>query len=225
MKSAACLAGLALCLAHAAIGCKADPTPYTFTDGGAATPATKGTIVKVDFDATPPGTGTPPDFTHVLGDWTVEQEGSNRILAQTAAFEDPDFPRLILRGTSFTNVHVKARCSMRGGGTDRACGITWRGKDSDNYYVARANALEANVNLYRVVANDRQQFGGKGVTVTSNDWHTLEAFMEGTRIRIVWDGEEIVVADDATFPAAGKVGVWTKSDSVTAFDDLEATEL
>lgn len=217
--------GLVSFLAVAAMGCKADPTPYTFTDGGSAATATKGKVVKLDFEATPPATGTPPDFAHVLGSWAVEQEGSNRILAQTADLEDPDFPRLILRGTSFTNVHIKARCSMRGGDSDRACGITWRGKDSDNYYIARANALEDNVNLYRVVANDRQQFGTKGLTVTSNDWHTIEAFMEGAHIRIVWDGQEVIVADDATFPGGGKVGLWTKADSVTAFDDLEATEL
>lgn len=225
MKSAWVVVGLASSLAFAALGCKADPTPYTFTDGGPATPATKGKVVKLDFGATPPATGTPPEFAHVLGNWTVEQEGDNRVLAQTGAFEEPDFPRLLLRSTSFTNVHVKVRCSMRGGSTDRACGIMWRAKDSDNYYVARANALEDNVNLYRVVANDRQQIAGGGAKVTSNDMHRLEAFMEGAHIRIVWDGGDIVVADDATFPAGGKVGVWTKADSVTAFDDFEATEL
>ncbi|MDB4934252.1 MAG: hypothetical protein JWP87_1224 [Labilithrix sp.] len=218
------LATLAL-LGVAAVACAADPTPYTFTDGGASTPAVKGTARKVDFEELSLGKGTPAPFAHVLGDWTIEQENGHRVLAQIGELEDPDFPRLLLRDTAFTNVHVKVRCSMRGGSTDRACGIIWRAKDSDNYYVARANALEDNVNVYRVVANDRQQLGGAGMSVTSNDWHTLEAFMEGAHIRVVWDGHEVVSVDEGTFPAGGKVGVWTKADSVTAFDDLEATEL
>lgn len=217
--------GAVLGTCAAVIGCKADPTPYQFTDGGAATPAARGQTLKLDFEATAPGTGTPAELAHVLGDWTVEEQDGHRILAQTGAFEDPDFPRVLARSMEFTNVHVKVRCSMRGGSTDRACGITWRAKDSDNYYVARANALEDNVNLYRVVSNDRRQLTGGGVTVTSHEWHTLEAFMEGAHIRVAWDGKEIAVADDATFPTGGKVGVWTKADSVTAFDDFEATEL
>jgi hypothetical protein len=205
--------------------CKADPTPYAFTDGGPTSAAAKGTARKVDFEELTPGSGTPAPFAHVLGEWTVEEENGHRVLAQVGEFEDPDFPRLLLRDSAFTDVHVKVRCSMRGGSTDRACGILWRAKDSDNYYVARANALEDNVNFYRVVANDRQQVGGTGTPVSSNDWHTLEAFMEGTHVRVVWDGHEVFAGDDATFPAGGKVGVWTKADSVTAFDDLEVTEL
>ncbi len=208
-----------LLLAAAAIGCKADPTPYAATDGGPHTPVAKGVTRKMDFETSAPG-ARPTELAHVLGDWAVEGEPGQRVLAQTGEFEEPDFPRLLLRETSFTNVHVKVRCSMRGGDTDRACGTMWRAKDSDNYYIARANALEDNVTLYRVVANDRQQFGSKGLTVTSNDWYTLEAFMEVAHIRIVWDGREVIVADDSVFPAGGKVGVWTKADSVTYFDDL-----
>jgi hypothetical protein len=215
--------GLGSCLLIAAVGCKADPTPYQFTDGGPDTPATKGKAVKLDFEAVSPGT-TPAELVHVLGDWAVQQEEGQRVLAHTGSFEDPDFPRLLLKDVAFTNVHVKVRCSMRGGDIDRACGVLWRAKDSDNYYVTRANAREDNVNLYRVVANDRQQFASKSIGVSPNAWHTLEAIMEGAHVRIVWDGQEIMAADDTTF-AKGKAGIWTKSDSNTAFDDFEATEL
>jgi hypothetical protein len=217
--------GLVSCVVVASLGCKADPTAYAFTDGGSATPAAKGETLTLDLEASALGRAVPPEFAQVLGTWNVEEENGHRFIAQVGELEEPDFPRLLARGKAFRNVHVKVRCSMRAGDTDRACGLMWRAKDSDNYYVARANALEDSVNVYRVVANDRQQFGGKSLTVTSNVWHTLEAFMEGAHIRVLWDGQEVVSADDATFPDGGKVGVWTKADSVTAFDDLEATEL
>lgn len=157
-----------LVLAAAVIGCNADPTPYTFTDGGPDTPAAKGVTKKMDFENVAPG-AQPAELDHVLGDWVVEGAPGNRVLAQTGEFEDPDFPRLLMRDTSFKNVHVKVRCSMRAGDTDRACGIMWRAKDSDNYYITRANALESNVTLYRVVANDRQSFANVSIGVSSND--------------------------------------------------------
>jgi hypothetical protein len=75
-----------------------------------------------------------------------------------------------------------------------------------------------------VVAGDRQQFAAADLPVQAHDWHTLEATAEGTRIRISFDGKEIISADDGTF-AMGKVGLWTKADSITSFDDFEATEL
>jgi hypothetical protein len=223
MKRITSLVGLSF-LVLGAIACKADPTPYDFTDGGPAVPATKGQTMKLDFETAQPN-GLPGDFAHVLGNWRVEQEPGVRFLAQVGEYGDPDFPRLLVRGTTFTNVHVKVRCAMRAGDTDRACGILWRAKDSDNYYVARANALEDNVNLYKVVNNDRVQFAGAGLGVSSSEWHTLEIFHEGSHIRLLWDMKEVAAADDSSFPAGGKVGVWTKADSVTAFDDFEATEL
>jgi hypothetical protein len=209
--------------AVALAACSASETPFTMTDGGADTPAAKGQPKKVDFESASPG-ALPGDFAHVLGDWTVEATSGGKILRQVGEFETPDFPRVILKDVSFTNVHVKVRCSMEDGDTDRACGIMFRVKDSSNYYVTRANTLENNVRLYRVVNGDRQQFAGIDVPVQAHDWHTLEGFAEGTKLRVVFDGKEILSSEDSTF-SAGKVGLWTKADSITSFDDFEATEL
>jgi hypothetical protein len=198
-------------------------SPYTMTNGGADNPAPKGVPQKIDFEAAPAG-GLPADFAHVLGDWTVEQSNGTKILKQTGEFETDDFPRIILKDLAFTNVHVKVRCAMHDGDTDRACGIMFRVRDSDNYYITRANTLEDNVRLYRVVGGDRQQFANADLPVQAHDWHTLEAFAEGTKLRVLYDGREIISAEDATF-ASGKVGLWTKADSITSFDELEATEL
>ncbi len=99
----------------------------------------------------------------------------------------------------------------------------FRFRDPDNYYVARANALEDNVNLYRVVNGSRRQIKGWNGKVSANTWHTLAIEARGDRLQVLWEGKPIIDATDDTFKDAGKVGVWTKADSVTYFDALTAT--
>ena len=196
---------------------------YTMTTGGADTPAKKGEVRKLDFENAAAGQ-LPPELIHVLGDWSVVQAGGTKLLKQTGDYHTDDFPRVVMKDVTFTNVHVKVRCNMSDGSTDQACGLMWRFKDSDNYYIARANALEGNVRLYKVINGDRQQFDSKTTPVAGDEWHTLEAFMEGAHIKIVWNGETIMEKDDTQL-ATGKVGLWTKADSITSFDDFEATEI
>jgi hypothetical protein len=215
-RSLFALVGLAL------TGCS-PTTDYTMTNGGANNPAVKGEVHRLDFEASTPG-ALPPELVHVLGDWRVGPGPDGRFLEQTGDFHSADFPRVILKDLTFTNVHVKVRCSMREGDDDRACGLMWRLQNSDNYYLTRANALEDNVRLYKVVDGDRNEMASKDTKVTPNDWHTLEAFNEAGHIRIVWDGQTVIEKDDGQFQS-GKVGLWTKADSVTSFDDFEATEL
>ena len=143
-------------------------------------------------------------------------------MRQLGSFGDPDFPRIIVEDLTFADLTVRVRCKPERGGTDRACGLMFRLKDSDDYYVTRANALEANVRLYRVVHGDRQQFASADLPVTSGEWHTLEAHARGSSLTVKWDDKQVISATDDTFQR-GKIGLWTKADSVTAFDDLEAT--
>jgi hypothetical protein len=126
-----------------------------------------------------------------------------------------------MKDLSFTDLSVKVRCKPESGSTDQACGLIFRARDSDNYYIARANALENNVRLYRVVGRDRQQFGSADTQVKAGEWHTLEATARGAALTIRWDGAEVITQTDSTF-ASGKIGLWTKADSITSFDDLEA---
>ena len=97
--------------------------------------------------------------------------------------------------------------------------------DRDNYYVVRANALEDNVRLYRVIKGDRQQFAGADVKVPSGAWQELRLVVRGNRFEVFLAGKSLYAATDATFPAAGRVALWTKADSVTAFDDLRIVAL
>jgi hypothetical protein len=199
-------------------------SPTRFTDGGPEMAPEPGKTYRVSFDE---GSGFPDAMSNVLGDWSRAAEASApsppNVLRQTGEYHNADFPRVLLNHLTFTNSTVRVRCRPESGETDRACGLLFRARDSDNYLLTRANALEGNVRFYRVVGGSRMQLASANRKVTSGAWHTLEAEARGEDVVIRWDGEEVLRSRDATF-ARGKVGLWTKADSVTAFDDLEVVE-
>jgi hypothetical protein len=199
----------------AAAAC-AQETPTKFTDGGEDMPAVPGVLESWTFDDEAQGT-LPGDFAEVLGDWRVEQGE----LHQRGEYGGPDFPRVILRHLTYADATVRVRCFLESGETDQACGLMFRVVDSENYLLTRANALEDNVRLYRIVDGNRQQFASASLEVTSRAWHELEVTMDGAELRVAWNGTEVLSASDATF-TNGKVGLWTKADAITRFDDLEA---
>lgn len=200
-----------------AAACAADPTPTEFTDGGEDVPAESGRTYRWSFEGDAPG-ALPDDFIRVLGDWRVD-EGA---LAQLGEFEDPDFPRVLIRDLTFTDFVFRARCRAESGETDQVCGLLFRATDSENYFITRANVLESNLRLYRVIDGDRQQLASVDLAWSAGDWHQLEVTARGTSIAIAWDGEVKLEAEDSSF-ARGKLGLWTKADSISRFDDLEAT--
>jgi hypothetical protein len=183
----------------------------------------------VSLASAKPG-GMPDGFTSELtgrgaqGHWEVIQEPSapgGRVFAQTSA--DPTdyrFPLAVYQDVTATNVDVTVRFKAVSGRGDRAGGIAVRVSDSNNYYVLRANALEDNVNFYRVVKGSRREIHGVGNRVSSGEWHTLGLRAEGDRFTIFFDGKQLFVVQDDTFPGAGKIALWTKADSVTQFSDL-----
>ena len=198
-------------------------TPTQFTTGGANTSADKGKSYLWSFDAA--AGGLPADLFSVLGQWKVEGDGgapsAPNVLRQSGSYHAGDFPRALVKDLVFADATVAVRCRPEAGSTDQACGLMFRLTDSDNYYVVRANALEGNVNLYHVIGGNREQFAGADTPVASAAWHTLEAAARGTSLSVKWDGAQVITASDATF-ASGRIGLWTKADSRTAFDDLTA---
>jgi hypothetical protein len=207
------------------LGACQKPTPTTLTNGGGDVPAEKGRAYRWSFDDAV-ADALPADFIPVLGNWKVEKDdaapSAPNVLRQSGQYKDPDFPRIVVKDLTFTDLTLRVRCRPEAGGIDRACGLMFRLKDSDNYYITRANALEGNVRLYHVVNGDREQFANADLNVTASEWHTLEAIAHGSSFTIKWDGVAVINASDSTF-AKGKIGLWTKADSITAFDDLEAT--
>ncbi len=126
---------------------------------------------------------------------------------------------------SARNVDVVVRFKAVGGTVDQAGGIAVRLATPDDYYVVRANALEDNVRLYRVVNGSRQQIKGINTKVAANQWHTLGLRAEGDRFTVSFDGKPLFTAGDKTFANPGKVALWTKADSVTHFDKISITAL
>ena len=97
--------------------------------------------------------------------------------------------------------------------------------DANNYYVARANALEDNIRFYRVVGGNRQQLASANGKVKSGEWRTLTLRAEGEKFTVSSEGQPLFTVSDKTFSGAGKVGLWTKADSVTNFDQIEINAL
>ena len=106
------------------------------------------------------------------------------------------------------------------GRDDQAGGIVWRWKDKDNYYVARANALENNVSLYYTARGIRKTLKYVDAPVSAGHWHTLRVDFAGTAISVSLDGKRYIDFADDHIAGSGAVGVWTKADSVTAFSEF-----
>jgi hypothetical protein len=148
------------------------------------------------------------------------------VLAETSGDRTSDrFPLAILKGFEAKDVEVKVRFKPISGKVDQAAGLMVRVRDEDNYYIARANALEDNVRLYKVVDGKRRQFAGVDVEVPKDQWQELGLRVEGDRLMVSLDGKELFSATDRTFAEAGRVGLWTKADSLTHFDGLVARRL
>ncbi len=158
----------------------------------------------------------------VMADPTASSKPN--VVAQTSTdTTDYRFPLLIADEGSFKDLELSVRFKAVSGEVDRAGGLVFRLKDANNYYIVRANGLEDNYRLYHVVAGNRRQFAGANFKVTSGEWHELKVECIGNKIICYYDGAKKIEATDDTFKDAGKVGLWTKADSVTYFDDLRVT--
>jgi hypothetical protein len=130
------------------------------------------------------------------------------------------FPWCVRRGTSIEDGFVEVRFKALAGSEDQAGGVVWRWKDGDNYYVARANALENNVSLYYTQNGRRITIKYVDAPVAAKAWHTLRVEFSGSRISVALNGKTYIDLQDEHIKGAGAVGLWTKADSVTAFDDF-----
>jgi hypothetical protein len=195
---------------------------------------TAGEIDMIQIDRMTAGK-TPPGFSFARtgqgrdGEWAVVADpaanGGLAIEQTSTDTTDYRFPLAIPDSLSTKNVRAEIRFKAVGGKIDRAGGVAVRVEDPDNYYIARANALENNVRFYRVVAGRRQQLGTADTRVTSDEWHTLVLEANGERFAVAYDGAALFEVTDNTFTAAGGVALWTKADSVSRFDVMKITPL
>jgi len=168
-------------------------------------PTVKLATWKVVKDATSPSGDNVLALTHTPN----HSHTYNLAVAETASLKDFDL-----------TVKVKAVA----GKEDQGGGPIWRCRDADNYYVCRINPLENNYRVYKVTKSQRRQLDSAKVELQAGRWYTLRVTMTGDRITCYLDGKKMLQTTDGSIPSAGKVGLWTKADAVTSFDDLSVRE-
>jgi hypothetical protein len=167
------------------------------------------------------------------GAWVVKKDEAaadrGNVLAQTDADRTSyRFPVAVFNDVTTKDVDISVRFRPVSGGVDQAAGLVWRYQDANNYYIVRANALEGNVVLYKVQNGKRTDLPlkgsgrtyGKKADVPKNTWSQMGVTVRGPLFTVSVNGQGLYEVEDSTFTGAGKIGVWTKADSVTYFDDL-----
>jgi hypothetical protein len=161
--------------------------------------------------------------------WTVEQDQNApsklKVLKQSG---QATYPLILKDGSNIRDGFIQTKFKAVAGLKDRAAGLVWRAANANNYYVVRANALEDNVVLYKTVDGVRRSLdivgrkGGYGINVSvpSNQWLALRVEFKGSRFKAFFNGKQLFEVEDSTFSEAGNVGLWTKADSVTLFDEV-----
>src|SRR5205085_11954385 len=184
--------------------------------------ALAGTVTLDDLKTGSP----PPGWTATktaIGDpkWEVVADDSApskpNVLKQSG---EATYPVCIKDGSSLKDGFVEVKFKPISGKEDQAGGVIWRCKDADNYYISRANALEDNVTIYHTVNGKRTEKKRINTKVAPNKWHTLRVDFKDNYFVVTFDGKRAFVWKDDTFKDAGKVGLWTKADSTTLFDDF-----
>jgi hypothetical protein len=203
---------------------------------GAALPAADEKVTRLRFSRA--------DLGKVAAGWKADQTGKGAgsvwkvvaddtapskagyVLAQTAESPSLMFNLCVAEKPTARDVEVTVAFKAVKGKKDQGGGVVWRYQDARNYYVARFNPLEDNYRLYKVVAGKRVQLETKeDLPVKVGEWHTLRVRQAGEQIECFLDGKKLLAAKDGTFTKAGKVGLWTKADAQTHFDDFRVTEL
>src|SRR5713101_3413595 len=165
------------------------------------------------WTATQTGSGT--------AKWAIEKDESApskpNVLKQSG---QATFPVCFRNDTNIKDGFVEVKFKPVAGREDQAGGVIWRVQDANNYYIARANALEDNVTIYHTINGKRVAFKSIDIKVTSGIWHALRVGFHGNQFTVTFDGNKVINATDDSFANVGKVGVWTKADSVTEFDNF-----
>lgn len=221
--------------------CSGEPIPAD-PNAPPAPPAPEAAL-KIDFENAAAG-APPTGFIFARtgrgeeGRWEVAAvdgaPSGGKVLVQTSADATGfRFPLAIHDGFTGRDVDLAVHFKPVSGNVDQAAGLVWRYRDADNYYIVRANALEDNVVLYKVENGKRIDLDVKGggrtygvkTEVPAGDWGELRVIASGRLFTVYLDGRELFEVEDDTFREAGRVGLWTKADSVTQFDDLRVAAL
>jgi hypothetical protein len=159
------------------------------------------------------------------GTWQVVRDpnapSAPNVLALTKTENTRNTYNLLLAGrTRYQDLELEVKVKAVSGKEDQGGGPLWRARDPNNYYITRWNPLENNLRLYYVQAGKRTQVASADITTDPKAWHTIKVTHIGNKITVAFDGKTLIEKEDATFPGPGRIGLWTKADASTAFDDL-----
>ena len=161
---------------------------------------------------------------HEMAVWQVVADpaapSAPNVLRVATHNANPTYNLTLIEGTAFGDVDVRVQVRGNTGQDDQGGGLIWRAKDEDNYYVCRINPLEPNFRVYKVVGGKREQLQTAQVQTQTGAWHALRAVMRGDHIECYLDGHKLLDVQDATFKDPGMIGLWTKADACSSFDDL-----
>ena len=176
------------------------------------------------FDTDPSGVASDA-FSVDSGQWEVVEDTTapspSRVLAQRARNESATFNLIRVRDLNLRDADLAVRFKAVGGSIDQGGGLVWRAVDAGNYYLARYNPLEGNYRVYKVAAGERTELGSADIPAAPG-WHRLRVIMIGDHIEAYYDGRKHIDVNDSTLADAGSVGLWTKADAQTHFDDFRA---
>ncbi len=174
------------------------------------------------FDADKVG-NIPPSFTNGVGEWKVITDPTApsrpNVLAQVAKNSGSTFNITLVKDAQYKDLDISVKMRAVAGKEDQGGGLIWRAQDAKNYYVARFNPLEDNYRVYKVHKGHRIELQSADIK-HSEGWHTLRVTMEGEHIQCYYDGKKYLDVNDPTFLEPGRIGLWTKADAQSHFDDF-----
>lgn len=167
-----------------------------------------------------------PEVKATLGKWIaieMEDAPSGKQVYALPKIDNPTrtFNLTINENEKYKDLEIEVKVKALTGTIDQGGGPIWRVQDQDNYYITRWNPLENNLRLYYVKEGRRKQFQSVDIETDPQAWHTIHVKMVGKKIVVSFDGKALIEAEDSTFESGGGIGLWTKADAATAFDDLK----
>lgn len=163
------------------------------------------------------------DFTGqgIMPIWKVVNDNGKNVVAQLSSDQPENhFNLLVWNKKEYQDVSLEVKLKAVKGSEDRGGGLVWRYIDINNYYIARVNPLENNFTVYKVVNGSRRTLASANIEMQSDVWMIISITMMGNRIECYYNGKKYLEATDGTFTKPGKIGLWTKADAVTYFDNL-----
>lgn len=196
-----------------------------WTCSAADSPAHKWNFEDASIGALPTGwvkgkTGTGPGSVWQVGTDSTSPHGPKTLVQTSTEGPNPLFNLCVAEGALYGDVNLTVAFKAISGEKDQGGGPVWRYQDANNYYVARFNPLEDNYRLYKVVGGKRKQLATADAEAVAGKWHTLRVVHQGEQIKCYLNGKLHIEVRDTEIAKAGKIGLWTKADAVTAFDGL-----